>query len=113
MREEWPVEPPRDVRLEARAVPSCVASTASTDWLPTAVKSAARSPGAVRDGAPEVRDRRGGAGARAHVVAAADVVGRWNAWTNELDVAVPVTSVNTTSVNIASVVPVRNRAASG
>ena len=36
-----------------------------------------------------------------------------NAWMNEPDVAVPVTIVKTTSVNIASVVPVRNRLASG
>ena len=32
---------------------------------------------------------------------------------NEPELAVPATSVNTTSVNIASVVPVRKRLASG
>ena len=92
--------------------PTCFASTASTDWLPTAVKSRHPRPGARRS-----------APAMSSIGAVPVVPARtWNpppksstsmAWTNEPFDAVPVTSVNTTRVNMASVVPVRKRAASG
>ena len=92
--------------------PICFASTASTDWLPTAVKSRAFTPGVRRSAA-----------AMSSMGAVPVVPARtWKpppksstsiAWTNDPFEAVPVTSVNTTRVNIASVVPVRNRAASG
>ena len=94
-------------------MPSCFAFTESTDWLPTAVKSAGSMPGARRS-----------ASWRLSIGAPADVPARtWNpppnwstsliAESNELGAAVPVTSVKTTSVNIASVAPVLKRALSG
>ena len=97
---------------DGRPAPTCFASTASTDWLPTAVKSAG-----VDAGRAPQRRRHVAIGAVAVVPART-----WNpppksstsmACTNEPFDAVPVTSVKTTRVNMASVVPVRKRAASG
>ena len=59
-----------------------------------------------------VPDQVGPVGARANMEPAPELVASM-AWTNDPFDAVPVTSVNTTSVNIASVIPVRNRARAG
>ena len=60
-----------------------------------------------------VGDRRRRRGARAHVEPAAERRRRRRRVDERARVTVPVTSVKTTSVNIASVVPVRKRLASG
>jgi hypothetical protein len=90
-----------------------LAFTESTDWLPTAANSFGSMPGVRRSAAW-----------RSSIGAPADVPARtWkpppnsstllSALSNEPGAAVPVTSVKTTSVNIASVAPVRNRARKG
>ena len=96
-----------------RPAPSCFASTARMDWLPTATKSDELSPGVLA-----IAARMSSIGAAAPVPARTskpppDLSTSWKEWTNEPDVTVPVTSVKTTRVNIASVVPVRKRLVSG
>ena len=61
----------------------------------------------------QVVDRGGAGRARAHVEPAAEALHVAGRVMNEPEVTVPVTSVKTTRVNIASVTPVRKRPASG
>ena len=73
--EERPVEARgRGRSPRAAPVPSCFASTASTDWLPTSGSPTGRYPGALASAARHVVDRRRADGAGAHLEPAAVVV---------------------------------------
>ena len=104
---------PRTARA-GRPVPTCVASIGRNDWDAATEKSAGSQPGRFGDCALDVADGRPSARARRERRSRRRTSPMFSsAWRNDPFEAVPVTSVKTTSVNIASVVPVRKRLASG
>ena len=93
-----------------RPLPACVASSGTTDCA--AIDAHRR--GCARDVAPP-RSRTGvdGAATARTSKPPPNVSVSSQAFMNETETIVPTTSVKTTSVNIASVTPVRNRFRSG